>query len=165
MGISRRSFVVVAAATIGVRSDRAVAGVPPSARDLDDLVALGEVLVADEPLSREAHAQFREQIGHRAGGETAAAAAYPGAGALLRRLAGTRLATLDDAARRRLVRGLGLDTRDRHASTAAAREVRERLVPELITAFYACPAGWAIVGYTVFPGRCGDLGRYTGPEP
>ena len=41
--------------------------------------------------------------------------------------------------------------------------VRTRVVPNLIAGYYASPAGWAVVGYDVFPGRCGDLARYTGP--
>src|SRR2546421_591140 len=41
--------------------------------------------------------------------------------------------------------------------------VRTRVVPDLIAGYYASPAGWAVVGYDVFPGRCGDLARYTGP--
>jgi len=42
--------------------------------------------------------------------------------------------------------------------------VREKAVPDLINGYWRSPAGWAAVGYGVFPGRCGDLTRYTRPE-
>jgi hypothetical protein len=46
-----------------------------------------------------------------------------------------------------------------------ARAVRTQAVPDLIGGYYRSPAGWAVVEYRTFPGRCGDLARYTGPEP
>ena len=36
------------------------------------------------------------------------------------------------------------------------RIVRTRAVPDLIGGYYGSPAGWAVVGYQSFPGRCGD---------
>ncbi len=90
---------------------------------------------------------------------------------MLDRLAGTRFS------------GLALDRRrallSRHRLTSAtvlpgeplgpypddARAVRTRAVPDLIGGYYASPVGWAAVGYATFPGRCGDLARYTRPEP
>ncbi len=44
------------------------------------------------------------------------------------------------------------------------RSLRTRAVPDLIGGYYASPAGWAAVGYDTFPGRCGELTRYTRPE-
>ena len=44
-----------------------------------------------------------------------------------------------------------------------ARDVRGRAVPDLIGGDYSSPVGWAVVGYDSFPGKCGDLTRYTGP--
>ena len=42
--------------------------------------------------------------------------------------------------------------------------VLTRAVKDLIGGYYSYPAGWATVGYDTFPGRCGDLMRYTRPE-
>jgi hypothetical protein len=46
----------------------------------------------------------------------------------------------------------------------AVRRLRVSLVPDLIRGYYASPAGWHVVRYDVFPGRCGDLTRYTRAE-
>jgi hypothetical protein len=41
-----------------------------------------------------------------------------------------------------------------------------RLVaPDLIGAYYASAPGWRVLGYASVPGQCGDLERYTVPEP
>jgi hypothetical protein len=40
------------------------------------------------------------------------------------------------------------------------RAVRSLAIPDLIGAYYSSPAGWAIVGYAAFPGRCSSLARY-----
>jgi hypothetical protein len=42
--------------------------------------------------------------------------------------------------------------------------VRTRVIPDLIEGYWGSPAGWAAVGYEAFPGRCGDLTRYTRSE-
>jgi hypothetical protein len=42
--------------------------------------------------------------------------------------------------------------------------VRALAVPELIAGYYRCAAGWAVVGYVAYPGRCGDPRRYTRAE-
>src|SRR5262245_30068804 len=42
--------------------------------------------------------------------------------------------------------------------------VRALAVPDLMLGYYTSPAGWAVVGYETFPGRCSDLTRYTRPE-
>jgi len=44
------------------------------------------------------------------------------------------------------------------------RAIRTRAVPDLIGGYYGSPAGWAVVGYTTFPGRCEDLTRYVRAE-
>ena len=89
---------------------------------------------------------------------------------LLRRLAGRRFSSLDMTER------IELMTRHRLNSTDVppeddlgpfaddTRAVRTRARRDLIADYYNSPAGWAVVGYDVFPGRCGDLGRYTRPE-
>ena len=46
-----------------------------------------------------------------------------------------------------------------------ANTIRTQAAPDLIGAYYASASGWEVVGYSTFPGRCGDLSRYTAPEP
>jgi hypothetical protein len=48
--------------------------------------------------------------------------------------------------------------------SADLRALRTRVVPDLIKGYYGSPAGWAVVSYQTFPGRCGDLTRYTRAE-
>ena len=89
---------------------------------------------------------------------------------LLARLGGARFSTLDVADRVALVTRHRLavaDVRPEESLGAFAeqrRAVRTRTVPDLLAGYYASEAGWAAVGYTAFPGRCGDLARYTRPE-
>jgi hypothetical protein len=89
---------------------------------------------------------------------------------LLERLARTRFSDLDVAQRVALVtrhRLSSSDVRPRESLGAwpdDARAVRTRAVPDLIGGYYGSPAGWALVGYASFPGRCSDLARYTRPE-
>jgi len=42
--------------------------------------------------------------------------------------------------------------------------VRALAAPDLMLGYYTSPAGWGVVGYEAFPGRCSDLTRYTRPE-
>lgn len=42
--------------------------------------------------------------------------------------------------------------------------IRTYVVPDIIRGFYSSPAGWAVVGYEIFPGRCSNLFRYTHSE-
>jgi hypothetical protein len=171
MGVTRRHFVLTAAATLGIRSADPGPSGPLSAADLDDLLAFTEILVEEHPLTAEAREHLREYLGRRVTQDTTLVSPFRVAARLLDRLAGRRFSSLDFAARSRLVVRHGLDARGTQAPspdgapTTDLRPVRERVVPELIRAFYASPAGWAVVGYSVFPGRCGDLGRYTRPEP
>lgn len=44
------------------------------------------------------------------------------------------------------------------------RIIRGLAAPDLVSAYYLSAAGWAVVGYSVFPGGCGDLRRYAQPE-
>jgi hypothetical protein len=139
--------------------------------ELEDLVAFAEVLVEGRPLSP---AERRHLVDHIAARTTQGSGYYPSlyrtTVRFLGRLAGARFSSLDVAQR------IALMTRHRFASSALqpgehlgafpedARAVRTRAVPDLISGYYGSPAGWAVVGYDTFPGRCGDPARYTGPE-
>jgi hypothetical protein len=89
----------------------------------------------------------------------------------LERLAGRPFARLDLPERIELV------TRHRLGASQTSVEeapgpfssemqvIRKQIVEDLIGGYYGSAAGWAIVGYQMFPGRCGDLTRYTRAEP
>ncbi len=134
-------------------------------------MAFAEVLVGDGPLSpveREYLVDHIERRTTQGGGYYLDL--YRTTAGLLDSLAGARFSSLDLAQRGALI------TRHRLFSSAVrpeenlgpspkeTREVRTRAVPDLIGGYYASPAGWAVVGYGAFPGRCGDLARYTSPE-
>jgi len=135
--------------------------------DLDDLVAFTGVLVtgAELPDVERGHVVDHIQEHERAGNDYQVEA-YRATVRVLGRLAGARFARLDVAGRLALVRRheLGRSV-DRPGDTDDTRVVRARVVPDLIGAYYGSPAGWAVVGYRAFPGRCDVLDRYTRPGP
>jgi hypothetical protein len=141
-----------------------------SDRERDTILAFGEVLAADRPLSPVERRSYGEQIDEQTLSTPGRAALYRSVAGLLDRLAGASFS--------------GLDIRDRAAmvarhNLAAYRvstteyllpfrrqelTVRVLAVPELIAGYYRCAAGWAVVGYAAYPGRCGDPRRYTRAE-
>ena len=136
----------------------------------DTLVAFGEVLAVGRPLSPGERQALLEELDEETRFTPGQLALYRMTAGLLDRLAGTRFAALDLPAR--------ADVLVRHGLTSypvrtleclwpfRRRElaVRALAVPGLITAYYRSAAGWAVVGYDVFPGRCGDPRRYTRAE-
>ena len=145
---------------------------PLSRSELENLVAFAEVLVEGRPFLVEERAAVLDYLAARAGEPSGYyLELYRTTARLLDRLAGIRFSGLAPDRRRALL------SRYRLTSAAVlpgealgpypddAREVRTRAVPDLIGGYYGSPMGWAAVGYTTFPGRCGDLARYTGPEP
>lgn len=136
--------------------------------DRDDVVAFAEVVVAGGTLSATERSVLLEHVHDRLNrGEQYYVDLYRTTAGLLMRLAGARFSTLDVAQRVALVTRSRLAVADvRPGETVGddARAVRTRAVPDLIGAYYASPAGWALVGYSAFPGRCSDLARYTRPE-
>jgi hypothetical protein len=89
---------------------------------------------------------------------------------LLDQLAGARFSSLTPAARVTLIQQHRLGIADVRPDEPLgvlpdqARAVRTRAVPDLLGGYYASEAGWTAVGYATFPGRCGDLARYTRPD-
>jgi hypothetical protein len=136
--------------------------------ELDTLLAFGEVVVDEPARGAAARALLAEAIEDALRRDPARVASYRAAARLLERLAGRALADLDAADRRALLARHRLDARrigDDESVTDDARFVRAGLLPELIGAYWRSAAGWAVVGYATFPGRCGDLVRYTRPGP
>ena len=141
-----------------------------SAAELESLVGFGEVLVAGRTLLPTERDQLVEHITGSTQGSPDALTLYRTTTALLDRLAGGPFARLEITERIELigrhrldVRGILADADIAHLGPDA-KAVRERAVPDLINGYWRSPAGWAAVGYGTFPGRCGDLTRYTRPN-
>jgi hypothetical protein len=144
---------------------------PPrlSPADIEDLLAFGEVLVSGGPRlparDRPPLLEHVEQRLQQGGGYYAEL--YHQTVDVLTRLGGGRFATLSDVERVSLIMRHRLalaQVQPDESLTEDVRAVRTRAAPDLIGSYYASEAGWATVGYGVFPGRCGDLTRYTRSE-
>jgi hypothetical protein len=118
-------------------------------------------------LSPVERAAFVGELEARAARGSDSLALYRTAVSLLERLAGRRFSTLDVPARLELIARYRLDSShvrpgdDFGPYADDMRRVRLAAVRALIADYYSSSAGWAIVGYTVFPGVCGNLERYT----
>ena len=141
-----------------------------SKAEMDDLVAFAEVLVGDETLPLDERGYLVEHIEDRVKRRPGYLSLYRTTVKTLERLAGRRFASreirerLEVVARHRLSVSDILPGEDLGRFPVEVRALRRRAVPDLIGGYYASPAGWAVVGYQVFPGRCGDLTRYARPE-
>jgi hypothetical protein len=138
--------------------------------ELEDLIAFTELLVEGRPLSPIEQKSLVENIGERVAREQDYLDLYRTTVSLLQRLAGRRFASLAPAERIALITRHKLNSTDVRPGDDLGlfpddmRVVRTRALRDLIADYYNSPAGWAVVGYDVFPGRCGDLWRYTRPE-
>ena len=142
-----------------------------STPQLDDLLAFAEALLGEDrallPAERQA---LIEHVEYRVARDPSYLLLYRTTVTVLERLAGARFSTLEASRRTQVM------TRHRLAASRVrpdeppgpypeeTREVRARAVPDLIGGYYNSPPGWAVVGYDVAPGQCGDLERYTRPE-
>src|SRR5262249_46682721 len=139
--------------------------------EMEDLVAFGEVLVGGEALGPAERRFLVEHIADRIRRTPEYLSLYQTTVSTLDRLAGQSFATLAVEDRIDLIARHGLarspevsddaasDDADDDPQPAELREVRtvrQRVAPDLIRGYYASPAGWAVVGYETFPGRCGD---------
>jgi len=138
-----------------------------SASELDTLLAFGEVLVEGRTLSAAERRYLAEHIEDSAKHRAEQRVQYTRTVRLLDRLAGKPFSSLEITDRIQLLGRHRLDARtgptgdDPEPLGGEARMIRTRVIPDLIEAYWASPAGWAAVGYEAFPGRCGDLTRYT----
>ena len=135
-----------------------------STSELATLVAFGELIVEGRPLSssergvvidhlQEASARSRDQL-----------ALYRASARTLDDLAGGSFERLDGSGRREVVARHGLTGAATTSVDHTLQDIPTRLVPDLIRRYWNSEAGWAAVRYSTFPGRCGDLLRYTSPE-
>ena len=141
-----------------------------SKREMETIVAFAAVLVEGRELDAQEASHVVEHVTDKAGKTPGYLALYRKTAGLLDRLAGAPFSSLS------LERRIGLmtqhrftdyDVRIREYLLPYGREtltVRALAVPDLIGGYYFSPAGWAAVGYRAFPGRCGDLMRYTSAE-
>ena len=122
------------------------------------------------PLSADERKDLIDNVQERAGQDEDTRSLYRTTASLLERLAGARFSTIDRPQRVVVIQRHRLAVRDVFPDEPLGswpedmREVRTRAVRRLIEDYYASPSGWAVVGYQVFPGRCGDLSRYTRAE-
>ena len=149
-----------------VAADESALAPPLSASELDALVAFGEVIVDGRPLTEETRAALVEIIAETLRRAPDQVGQYRNAARLLERLAGGRLDAMDLASRAALIARHRLDVLmvPDESVPEDARFVRTSLARQLIAAYWQSAAGWAAVGYQTFPGRCGDLTRYTRRE-
>jgi hypothetical protein len=144
------------------------ATLPLSATEVEALVSFAEVVAAGDRLSAEARRHVASHVAESASEDGAQRMRYRETAGLLDRLAGSRFAALAIDDRRSIVARHRLD---RSAMAAGERSdqvvegIRGNVVPDLIRAYWNSPDGWAVVGYSAFPGRCSDLARYTAAEP
>ena len=133
---------------------------PLSTVEIGNLVAFGEVLVEGRTLTTSERRYLIEHIEDRTTRSLEYLSLYRGTAASLDRLAGRAFASLEVHER------IDLIARHRLAGPVRAGEDLgpSRAARDLIGSYYGSPAGWAIVGYDSFPGRCGGLTRYSRPE-
>jgi len=151
-----------------VRAEEPASTAPSlSASELDTLVAFGEVIVDGRRLTQDARTALVAAIAETLRRSSDEVERYRGAARLFDRLAVGRLGALDLTDRAALIARHRLDARiiADESISEEARFVRTDLARELIVAYWQSAAGWAAVGYQTFPGRCGDLTRYTRREP
>jgi hypothetical protein len=191
--MTRRSLIRRALLTLGLYPTGAIGcaahpaadrGSPPvraapdpalelSNAEMEDLVAFGEALVEGRTLALGERRSLVEHIVEQTGRGPRYVALYRTTVVMLERLAGRRFASLEIGERVQLIAHHGLagapgraedDEEDLEPMPQDLRIVRTSAAPDLIRGYYGSPAGWAVVGYQSFPGRCGDLTRYTRPE-
>jgi len=134
------------------------------------VVAFGEILVSGETLPSPERGYLVDHVEDRTRRIPGFLELYRTTAEVLDGLGKTPFATLAPDERARLM--------IEHRLTVAEIKTRELFVPffrgrvmvralaapDLMIGYYTSPAGWAVVGYETFPGRCSDLTRYTRPE-
>ena len=183
-GLIRRALLIlgiVPTGVIGCASRRATGRVTLPVRDAQDpasqlstaevenLVAFGEVVVEGRTLALAERRSLVEHLEGRTKRSARYRALYRSAASTLDHLAGGPFASLavservEFIARHRLASAPELQEEDLDPLPAEIRAL-QGVASDLIHGYYASPAGWAVVGYQTFPGRCGNLTRYTRAE-
>lgn len=148
-------------------SDAVASAAKLTAADIDTLLALAEVAARGRAFSLDERRAVSDEIGYWARQSADQRDYYHIAVRLLDRLARRPFARLRLDDRIQLVDRYRLNVRavppaeDPVSAGRDARIVRERVVPNLIEAYWGSAAGWVALQYMTFPGRCGDLVQYT----
>jgi hypothetical protein len=138
-----------------------------STAEIADLVAFGEALVEGRPLDLTERQHLVDHIADRIKGNPAYLQLYRTTVSTLDRLAGRPIASLEIPervqliARYRLVGPPDPEGESLGPLRTEMHTLRMQTAPDLIRGYYGSAAGWAVVGYQTFPGRCGVLTRYT----
>jgi len=141
-----------------------------SSAELTTLISFGEVLVDSRDLTDEEKDYLRQHIDDRTRNDRGYLSLYRRTSSLLDKLAGKEFSKLPRENRSELLREHRLISSSVSATECLLPFNREKLtvrtlaVPDLLAGYYRSPAGWAVVGYESFPGRCGELSRYVRPE-
>jgi hypothetical protein len=138
-----------------------------STAEIADLVAFGEALVEGRTFHLTERQSLVEHVADRMKRNPGYLALYRTTVSTLDRLAGRPFARLEVderlelIVRYRLVGPPDPEGEDLGPLRTDIHALRMQTVPDLIRGYYGSSAGWALVGYQTFPGRCGDLMRYT----
>jgi hypothetical protein len=142
-----------------------------SENEMGFIIAFGETLIAENPFSETEKGYLRRHIDYRTKKTPGFFSVYRMTANLLQDITSNgEFAKFSIAERINLLKRhdlLSYDVQAREYLSPFHRQeliTRTLAVPDLIGGYYASPAGWAIVRYDAFPGRCGDLSRYTRPD-
>jgi hypothetical protein len=140
---------------------------PLSRTEREDLIAFGEGLLEGRTLTPAERRYLVEHLEDRTQRSPRDLWLYRTTVSALNRLAGRRFGSLqlreriELIVRHRLAASQVRPEEELGPFAEELRTLRTLAVPDLVGGYYASPAGWAVVGYETFPGRCGDLTRYT----
>ena len=141
-----------------------------SKEEKETIIAFAEVLVKKKSLSMEERKYIIEHIDYRTRGTPGYLSIYRITASLLNRLTKSQFSTLDLNDRVTVVLSHHLISHHvrvwEYLNPFQRQEltIRTYVVPDIIRGFYSSPAGWAVVGYEIFPGRCSNLVRYSHSE-
>ncbi|MBI5406500.1 MAG: hypothetical protein HZA18_02250 [Nitrospirae bacterium] len=141
-----------------------------SKEEKETIIAFAEVLVKEKSLSIEERKYIIEHIDYRTQNTPGYLSIYRQTASLLNRITKSQFVTLDLSDRSKIVIHHNLISHQvrmwEYLNPFQRQElaIRTYAVPDIIKGFYSSPAGWALVGYDIFPGRCSNLFRYTHSE-
>ena len=141
-----------------------------SEKEMESLISLAEVLVDEKDLTQDERDCVHAHVGDRTQNDPGYLTLYRLTVARFDGLAASPFSVRSRGERRYLAEQSGLLNRrinNREWLYPFGKEdrmIRAIALPDLIEGYYRSAAGWAVVGYSVFPGRCGDLKRYTRAE-
>ena len=136
----------------------------------ETIIAFAEVLIKEKGLSIEERKYIIEHIDYRTQNTPGFLSIYRSTASLLNRLTKSNFPALDLNDRVTVVISNHLISHHvkgwEYLNPFQRQEltIRTYVVPDIIKGYYSSPAGWAAVGYEIFPGRCSSLFRYTHSE-